>query len=148
MVKTAECPGMRSRLGMRCEPMLAAGESSFASAVKSAGVIEIVTIDEDSAVGDVRVVVENDSVVVPVGSPVFPAPAKSSKEANPKAKTKCNSRAANVEAWVRIPARPDPDGPALNQPGVILRHVNNLRIGWFDHDGLPLLAHLFLRGTL
>src|SRR5258708_39334099 len=115
MVKTAECPGMRSRLGMRCEPMLAAGESSFASAMKSASVIEIITIDEDSAVGDVRVVVENDSVVVPVGSPVSPAPAKPSKEANPKAKTKCNSRAADLQSSVRIPAWPDPDGAAINE---------------------------------
>ena len=86
-----------------------------------------------------------NSVVMPVVSPVVPAPAKSAKEADSKAEAKRNSRAGKVQSWIPIPARPDPDGLSIHQPGVVLRHVNNLRIGWFDHNGLPLLAHFFLR---
>ena len=48
-------------------------------------VIEGVVIGEDSAVGDVGVVVEDDSVPMPIVSPVVPAPAIAAKEADAKA---------------------------------------------------------------
>src|SRR5882762_6118246 len=34
------------------------------------------------------------------------------------------------------------------EPRVILRNVNHLRVGGFDHNGLPLIAHVFLRCAL
>src|ERR1700693_3848222 len=115
------------------------------ASMKSSGAIEVVAIDENSAVGNVTVVVEENSMTTPVVSPVSPAPAKSAKEADPKAEAKRDSRAANVESRIGIPARPDSDRPSIHQPRVILRHVNNFGIGGFDHNGLPLLFHLFLR---
>src|SRR3984957_17175590 len=150
----------------RSESMLATAEASGVSAMKttgavkptasvkspasmkSSGAIEAVAIGENSAVGNVAVVVEENSMTTPVVSPVSPPPAKSAKEADPKAEAKRDSRAANVESRIRIPSRPDSDGPSINEPRVIFRHVNNLRIGGLDHNGLPLLAYLFLRCAL
>jgi hypothetical protein len=50
--------------------------------------IESIAIDEDSAVGNVGVVVVNDIAVVPVKSPVVPSPPKPAKESRFEAKSK------------------------------------------------------------
>jgi hypothetical protein len=110
--------------------------------------IESVVIGEDSAVGYVSVVVINDIVVMPVRSPVVPSPTESAKIANSKAQPKRNSRAAKVQSGIRIPTWPNPDRLSIRKPGIILRHVNNLRVGGFDDNGLPLIAHVFLRCAL
>ena len=83
MIEAAECAGMSAT-----EFMLRPAESSCAGEVatmKSAGAIEGVAIDENSAVGDVGPVVENDPVIMPIVSPASPAPAKPTEEADPKA---------------------------------------------------------------
>src|SRR6266446_3590530 len=145
MIKTTECPGMRTRLAVRRrKSMLATRESSRSPAMKSvgsmksAGAIEVVAIDEDSAVRNVAAVVEENSMTTPVVSPVSPAPAKPAEEADSKAEAKLKSR-------IRIPPWPDSDRLPVHEPWVIFRNVNNIRLGWFDHNSLPLLAHFFLR---
>src|SRR4029077_14743914 len=85
-----------------------------AGSVKSIGVMEVVAIDENSAVGNVCVVVVNDAVVMPVIPPVMPTPAVPSEEAHSKAEAKRNSRTGKEQSWVRIPARPDADGPSVH----------------------------------
>src|SRR6266851_1675842 len=130
--------------------MLAAGESSrsamrAACPVKCTRVIEVIAIDEYSAVGFVVAVVETNVMVMPVLAPVVPAPAKSTKEADSKAQAEHNSWTAKVKPRIRIPSRPDPDRLSIHKPWVIFRHVNNLRIGRFDHNGFSLLADFFLR---
>src|SRR6266446_6060734 len=84
MIKAAECTGMRTWLGLWCrEPMLRRAETSPAgraaavksTAMKSAGAIEVVAIDENFAVGYVAVVVEKNAVMMPIITPVVPAPA-------------------------------------------------------------------------
>jgi hypothetical protein len=99
MIKAAECAGVRSRLAMwRLKSMLATGESSglsamkSASSMKSAGAIELVAICEHSAVGYVAVVVENNAVMMPIVSPVVPSPPEPAKEADSKAEAKRNPR--------------------------------------------------------
>ena len=110
MIKTTEHAGMATRLGMRCrESMLRGYESMLrhgsmetripartpplkaASSMKSAALIEVrvrviksVVVGEDSAVGDIGVVVEDDSVAMPIISPVVPAPAIAAKETDAK----------------------------------------------------------------
>ena len=152
MIESAERAGVRASLpAWPGKSMLTAGESSRSSAMKtvsamkSASSIERIVIDENSAVGDVGVVVVNNSVAVPIVSPVVPAPAKAAEEADSKTEAKPNPRTGKVEPWIRIPTRPDPDGLSIHEPRVIFRNVNNLRVGGLDHNCLPLLAHLFLR---
>ena len=60
--------------------------------MKSARVIEVVAIDEDSAVGYVGIVAEHDVVAMPIVSPVVPAPSEPAEEADSKAEAKRNSR--------------------------------------------------------
>src|SRR6266849_320359 len=131
------------------EPRIRARSSALKSASTMiairADAIEGVVIGEDSAVRYVCVVVVNDIVVMPVRSPMVPAPAKPAIKADSKAEAKRNSRAVKEQSWIRIPARPNPDGLSLRKPWIILRHVNDLRVGRFDDNGLPLIAHLFLR---
>ncbi len=153
MIKATERAGVGAGLAMGCEPMLATAKSFLTSTMKSAAsmkstdAIEVVAIDENSAVGYVAVVIEHDPVM-PIVSPVSPSPAKPTKEANSKAKAEGDSRTAKVQPGIRIPARPDADGCSIDEPWVILGNVNNLRVRRLDHNGLPLLAHLFLRCAL
>src|SRR5882724_2984989 len=105
---------------------------------------EVVAVDERVAPGDKRVVVEDDGVVMPVSSPVGPPPAKPAKEADSKACTKHHSRSGQEQPWICIPPWPGDDGRAIHDPRIILRHVNDLRVGGFNHDCLPLLGHLLL----
>src|SRR2546430_5154424 len=135
------------------EPRISASTSTLksVSTLKSATMLEVralaidgVVISEDSAVGYISVVVVNDIVVMPVRSPMVPTPAKSAKKADSKAEAKRNSRAVKEQSWIGIPAWPNPDGLPIHQPWVVLRHVNNLRVCRFDHNGLPLIAHVFL----
>src|SRR6266478_7111064 len=135
------------------EPWISARASALksASTMESAAmigictrVIEGVVIGEDSAVGYVGVVVEHDSMAMPVVSPVVPAPAIAAKEADAKAQDKRNSRSGKIQPWIPIPAWPDPDRLSIHEPGIVFRHVNDLRIGRRDHNRLSLLGHLLL----
>src|ERR1700693_489503 len=122
--------------------MLATGES----AVNSTGAVKVAAIGENSAMGYITMMVEHHSMTtMPVVPPVSPAPAESAKKADSKAEPKRDSRAANVQSRIRIPSWPDSNGRSIHEPRVIFRHVNDIRIGRLDHNGLTLLAHLFLR---
>src|ERR1700733_3978087 len=116
-----------------------------AASIKPAYVIEA-AVGENSAVGDIAVVIEHNSVTAPIVSPMSPAPAKAAKQTDSKAKAKRNSRNSKVKSGIRIPARPDSDGPSIHEPWVVFGNVNNLRVSRLDDDGLPLLADLFLLG--
>ena len=109
VIKTAERTRVRPGLAVwRREPMLRAGESSRSCAsMKIPGVMtEIVAIDERSAMGDVGVVVIDDSAVMPVESPAMPSPAKAAEVANSKAHSERDRRAADENAGNRIPSGP------------------------------------------
>ena len=85
-----------------------------AGSMKSAGAIEVVAVDENSAVGFVVVVVETNVVVMPIVSPVVPTPAKPAEEANSKAESKRNPRTFNEQPRVPIPARPNANGRSIH----------------------------------
>src|SRR5260370_25881790 len=117
MIKSAERTGVVAGLGVwRRESVLRRGETPAArraavkstSSSKSTGAIKVVAIDEHPAVGDVRVVVVNDIVVMPVGSPVVPSPAKPAIEADAKAQPKRSSRPGKKQSRIRLPARRHP----------------------------------------
>src|SRR5579872_5135090 len=110
--------------------------------------IEVVTVHKDSAMGFIVVVVEANVVMVPVISPVVPAPTKSAKETNSKPEAKRDSRPFQIQSWIPVPVRPYTDRISVDQPWIILRHINNLGLCWLDHNGLPFVTHIFLRGAL
>src|ERR1700687_641903 len=148
MIKATEGARVGPGLAMRCESMLSTRKSSRSSIVKSAGGVEVLAIVENSAAGFVTVVVEKDAMVMPVISPVPPAPAKPAKETDSKAQPPGEPWPREVQSGIPVPAGPDPDGRSIDEPRIILRHINNFRIRGLDHNGLSLLFHLFLRGAL
>jgi hypothetical protein len=149
MVKAAEGSRVYPALGMRSrESMLRGPVETRIAAVKSTGMIEVVTIDKDSAVRFVVVVVEANVVMMPVISPMVPSPTEPAKEANSKTEAKRDSRSFQIQSRIPIPARPHTDGTPIDQPRIILRHVNNFGVRGLDHNSLPLRAHFFLRCAL
>jgi hypothetical protein len=109
MVKTAERTGVRGGLAVwGRKPMLRTCECSCSRTVMTAADVasEIVSINECSAVGNVRIVVIDDRVVMPVESPMMPSPAKAAEVANSKAYTEGNCRAADENSGDWIPSGP------------------------------------------
>ena len=107
-------------------------------------VAEIVVIYECSAMRDVGVVVINYCPVVPVESPVTPSPPKPTEETQPESHAKTNSWSSEIEPRIRIPARPHSEWCAIHEPRIVLRDVDNIRVGGFDCDRLPLCCYVLL----
>src|SRR3954463_4820897 len=150
VIKTSEGTGAGAGLRVgRSKSMLrrAAVEISSmkpAAAIESASSgIEVFAVREDSAVRYEPMMVEKDIVVMPIRSPVVPAPAKSTKEADSEAEAPSDAWPGKVEPRVPVPVRPDADRRSINQPGIVLRNINHFWIGRLDHNGLILLRHLF-----
>src|SRR6266850_15901 len=106
--------------------------------------IKVVAIDDGSAVGDVGVVVVNHAMAVPVASPVMPAPTISAEGTDAEPESKSNPRPSQENPRHGIPAWICDDRVAIHQPGIIGRHVDDLRIGWFDDDRVALRCYLLL----
>jgi hypothetical protein len=75
---------------------------------------------------------------------VVPAPTEPSEETDSKTQAKGNARSESVQPWIWVPTRPHHDGRSIYQPWVVARDVDDIRICWFDDDGLPLNLHLLL----
>jgi len=132
---------MEPRIPPRVSTWKSASAMKCATVIEvRAGVIEAVVIGENSAVGDIGAVIENNSMVMPVISPVVPPPAKSAKEPDAKAEAKRDSRSGQVQPWIPIPSRPNSERLAIDQPWIECRDVNDPCIGRLDHDRLPLLG--------
>src|SRR5712692_10606839 len=140
VIKPTERPGACSWLKVRSrrpvEPRTSAAR--FASVERVAMVevaaIEVVAIDDRSAVRDVGVVVVDHCPAVPVVSPVMPAPPISSEKADSEADSNSNPHSGQEDSRHGIPAWICDDRLTIHEPGIIRRHVDHLRIGWFDAD--------------
>ncbi len=107
-------------------------------------VVEVVAIDDCSAVGDVGVVVVDHAMAMPVASPVMPTPPKSSEEADPEADSKSNPRSGQEDPRHGIPAWICDDRLTVDEPRIVRRHVDHFGIGRFDDNGVPLSRYLLL----
>ena len=67
-------------------------------------VAEIVAINDRPAAGDVRVVVVDYPVAMPVASPVMPAPTISSEETDAEPDSKSNPRSGEEDSRHGVPA--------------------------------------------
>ena len=113
-------------------------------AVVKVASVEVIAIYDRSAVGNVGGVVIDHPMTVPIASPVVPAPTKSSEEADAEADSKSNPRSGQENPWHGIPAWICDDRFAVHKPGIIGRHIDHLRIGWFYDDCVALSCYLFL----
>ena len=113
-------------------------------AAVEAAVVEVVAINDRSAMGDIGVVVVDHPVAMPVPSPVIPAPPKSSEESNSKSSAEVESRTAVKDSGLRIPTWVGDDGIAVHQPRVIRGDIDHVRNGRFDGDRIALSRHVLL----
>ena len=150
VIKAAERTGVCALLSVKRRVPISMGGiavieiSVVEIAVVEVVVAEIIAIDDRPAVGDVGVVVIDHGPAVPVISPVMPAPSKSSEEADSESKPEGDCRAGKKDSGHRIPTRIGDDRRSIHEPRIVGRHVDHLRVGWFDDDGAALRSHFLL----
>src|SRR6266436_2268988 len=155
VIKATERSRARSRLKVRSrrpvKPRTSVARSASMErvamvdvAVAEIAVVEVVAIDDGSTVGDVGVVVVNHPMAMPVASPVMPAPTISSEETDAEPDSKSNPRSGKEDSLHGVPAWICDDWLAIHEPGIIGGHIDDLRIGRFDDDGVPLSRYLLL----
>ena len=128
------------------EPRTSAARSASVERVPmiEVAVVEVVAIDDRSAVRNVGVVVVDRCSAVPVVSPVMPAPPISSKKTEPEADSKSNPRSGQEDPGHGIPAWIRDDRLTVHEPGIIGRHVDHFRVGRFDDNRAALRRYLLL----
>jgi hypothetical protein len=114
------------------------------TAIKVVASIEIVAIDDRSAVGEIRVVVVDHPMTMPVPSPVIPAPSKSAKEADSKPSTEEKSRAVIKDSGHWVPTRVGEDRISIHEPRIIGRDVDQVGVRRLDDNRVVLRRHLLL----
>src|SRR6266436_4029189 len=110
--------------------------NSFGMSEQWMSVTVVVAVGESPAVGDVPVMVVYQVVVVPIGSPVMPAPAKTSEDANSQAER--NPWPLDEGAWNPDPSWIERERVPVDDPRIIFRQVNDFRVCWFNQDRLSL----------
>ena len=141
-----KCPGIAA--------VVESAEGAGMRAIRGADVVrrpesrasarDTVSIAEFPAVGDVRLIAVSQAVSMPIRSPVMPPPAEIAEEADPDPHSKHDPRPIEVEA-----RSPNPTGVECNRitvdcPGIVFRHVNDLRICRFNDNRLSLGCDRFL----
>src|SRR5580704_1443615 len=145
VIKTAERARVRTWLSVKRGVRISVeGIAVIEVATVKVAVVEVVAIDDRPAVGDVGVMVIDHGPAVPVISPVMPAPSKSSEEADSKSDAERDCRAGKKDSGHGIPAWVGDDGRPVDEPRIISRYIDHLRVGRFDSDGAALGRHLLL----
>jgi hypothetical protein len=109
-----------------------------------AAVVEVVAVNDGSAVGNIGVVVVDHPMVMPVPSPVVPSPTKSSKESDPESRAEVKPWAIEKDSGHWIPTWVGDDGIAVHKPRIIGGNVDHIRISRFDDDRVALSRDLLL----
>src|SRR5260370_21601444 len=122
------------------EPLTSAAKSASVERVAmiEVAVVEVVAIDDRSAVRNVGVVVVDRCPAVPVVSPVMPAPPISSKKTDAKADSESNPHSGKEYPRHRIPTGIRDDRLTVREPGIIGMPVDRFRVGWFDDNRVAL----------
>ena len=113
-------------------------------AVIKVAAVEVAAIDDRSAVRDIRVVVVDHRMAMPVASPVIPAPPKSSEEADAKSKTERDCGAGKKDSGNWNPTGVGNNRCTVDEPRIIGRHVDHIRVGRFDDDRVALSGYILL----
>src|ERR1700676_4058396 len=101
-------------------------------------------VAELSGVREELVMVEECSTVMPVVSPVAPAPPKASEVSDSKSNTERESHAAPKNSGHRIPPGVSDDRRTVHEPRIVGRNIDPLRTSRLDDDRASLCGYLFL----
>src|SRR5467141_3054479 len=130
-------------------PFIAAGTISAPVAAKSAVVaanfaarfstsVVVVPVIKSAAPGFEPVVVISYGPVMPVRSPMTPAPPVSSVEADSEADSVRRVQPAIPDSGILVPSRPRLYATSVNQPWIIFGDVNDFGASRLDDDGRVL----------
>src|SRR6266478_3323044 len=121
---------------------VAAGTIRAAVAVSSAARVSasivVVPVIKRGAPGVVPVVVISYGPVMPVRSPMMPAPPISSVEADSEADSVRRVQPVIPDSGILVPSRPRLYAISINQPWIIFRDVDDVGAGRLDDDGRVL----------
>src|SRR6202171_52152 len=92
--------------------------------------------------------VVNQAVSAPTRSPAVPPPAEASEETDTNAQAEPDPRPIKVEARNPNPTRIEREGITVDDPGIVFRHIDDLRICRFNHDRISLGRDGFLLRVL
>src|SRR5271156_4439075 len=109
---------------------------------------EGVVIAELSAVRDVRVIAVNHAVSMPVRTPAVPPPAEATVETDANSEAEPDSRPIVVEARNPTPTRVVVERITIDDPRIVFRHINDLRICRFNDDRIAVGGDGFLLSAL
>src|SRR5437870_12229168 len=127
---------MRSSLRASCESMSSKTRSPM---------IEVISINKGSAVGDVSRVVVDDGSMSPVKSPVMPSPTKASKKSRTETHSEGNPWTRDVQPGIPEPTRPYDHRRAIHNPRIVCWHINNARAEARNEDCLASFLYRLLR---
>jgi hypothetical protein len=107
--------------------------------------VEVVPVIESVAPRVVPVVVVNDVSVMPIASPMMPAPSIASEPTNSEAGSEREVGAVKPDSGIRVPPRPLRDGISVNHPRIISRDVNVIGASRLNDDRRVLRGYGLLR---
>ena len=105
---------------------------------------DVIAIDDRSAVGDIGVVVVDHPMAMPIASPVMPAPTIPSEETDAESDSKSNPSSGKEDSRHGVPTWICDHRLAVNEPGIISRHIDDFGVCWLDNDGVALGRYLLL----
>src|SRR5580693_9193227 len=130
---------LTARLSIAASGTAVASErlSSPDAVISAAGTfasIERVAVIKGSAWRVVAAVVVERVVVMPIETPVVPAPPVAPKQPNAEANSEEQRWAVIPNARIGIPTRPGDNRASVHDPGIVCGNVDDLRINCFDLD--------------
>src|SRR5208337_3112743 len=124
--------------------------SAFAvnSTGSSPASVVVVPVVKRAAPGVVVVVVIVHVSVVPIASPMIPAPSPTSEPTDSEADSEPEEGVVIPDSGIRIPPRPRHDGISINHPRIVRGDVNHLRVSRLNDDRRVLRSYGLLRRGL
>ena len=101
--------------------------------------IKIATVEKIRPTRKIEIPMIEQAKVVPVQTPSRPSPAKPEKWGHGKAHSKIDPWPIPPDPWDINPAGPRQNWIAINDPRIVGRHVNHIRVDRLD-DNIPTLV--------
>src|SRR5271166_1475990 len=122
------------------------GTSAFAvnSTGSSPASVVVVPVVKRAAPGVVVVVVIVHVSVVPIASPMIPAPSPTSEPTDSEADSEPEGGAVIPNSGIRVPIRPRGDWVSVNHPRIVRGDVNDLRVSRLNDDRRALGGYSLL----
>src|SRR5208283_1215950 len=137
-----------SSLGVSVERLDGCAGMVVNSATHASTSVEVVPVIKRAALGVVPVVVIHYDSVMPIESPLRPAPSIAPEEADSESRSEREVRAAKPDSGIGVPSRPRHYGTSVNRPRIIRGDVNDIGASRLNDDRRALRRYRLLRRGL